>query len=143
MNSDLTVKLQLVMSRFNSWVLLSFIFFLLYDTQALAQCPEKVVLEVSGLDNSDPAVARVYDDLENVVDITVFEINIFNELTGNYVFTESANLPNIGTSEVINIEKQNNLVRINNIPDNIDLLKCALVFIGGNCPPKAVKIIAR
>ena len=143
MDSDLGEKIQLVMSRFNSWVFLSLIFFLTHNSQALAQCPEKAVLEGSGLDNSGPAEVLVYDGLVNIVDVTAFEINIYNESTGNYIFTESSNFPMIGTSEVINIEKQSNRILIIDIPENIDLLECAVVFVGGDCPPKAVAINIR
>jgi hypothetical protein len=130
------------MPRFNVSVLLSLLFILL-PSLTFAQCPEKVVAEERELDNSGLKEVYVYDSFDTGIDISDFEINIFNELTGNYIIIESSNFPSVGINNDIEINKEGNRIQILNAPVEINLLNCVVIFIGDECPVKKIEIISR
>ena len=142
MDSILLEKIQLVMPRFNVSVLLSLLFILL-PWLTFAQCPEKVVAEEQELDNSGLKEVYVYDSFDTGIDISDFEINIFNELTGNYIIIESSNFPSVGINNDIELNKEGNRIQILNAPVEINLLNCVVIFIGDECPVKKIEITSR
>ncbi len=142
MGSILKVKIQLVMCRFKSIILLSLLF-LIFSLQAFSQCPEKVVLDNSITATSDSRELNVFDSFESNVNISGFEINIFDSSSGNYLFLESSNFPSIGTPDEIDVSKSGNRILLRNMPENINLLNCVIIFIGEECPAKEVSISER
>ena len=143
MDSILEEKLQLVMRRINSLVLLSLLFFIFLPIEGFSQCPEKAIVENSGSGDSDIQEVYVYDSFDTSIDISEFEINIFNEDKGNYLIVESSNFPSIGVSNDIRINKEGNRIQLSNIPDTIDLLRCIVIFIGDECPVQKITITNR
>ena len=139
MGSILEVKIQLVMRRFKSIVVLSLLF-LIFSLQAFSQCPEKVVLANGITATSDLQEMIVFDSFESNVNISGFEINIFDSSTGNYLFIESSNFPTIGISNDVDVSKSGNRILLRNMPENINLLNCVIIFIGNECPAKKVSI---
>lgn len=139
MGSILEVKIQLVMRRFKSIVVLSLLF-VIFSLQAFSQCPEKVVLDNRTTATSDLRELNVLDSFESNVNISGFEINIFDKSTGNYLFVESSNFPTIGISNEVNVSKSGSRILLRDMPENINLLGCVIVFIGENCPAKKVSI---
>ena len=143
MGSILKVIFQLVVHRFNSKVLLSLMIIISLSTRVMAQCPEKVIFEEGNIINPDQKEVLVYDSFDTGINISNFEINIFNELTGNFVVVESSNFPRIGIDNNIGINKTGNRIRIANVPDDLNLLRCVIIFVGGNCPVKKITITNR
>jgi len=141
--SILKVIFQLVVHRFNSKVLLSLMIIISLSTRVMAQCPEKVIFEEGNIINPDQKEVLVYDSFDTGINISNFEINIFNELTGNFVVVESSNFPRIGIDNNIGINKTGNRIRIANVPDDLNLLRCVIIFVGGNCPVKKITITNR
>lgn len=139
MGSILEVKIQPVMRRIKSIVVLSLLF-VIFSWQAFSQCPEKVVLENRVFDASDVVELIVFDSFNSNINISGFEINIFNNSTGSYLITESSNFPSIGNASDVDINKSGNRIELRNIPEDIDLLKCIVIFIGEECPAKKVMI---
>lgn len=139
MGSIFEVKFQLVMCRFKSIVVLSLLF-VIFSLQAFSQCPEKVVLDNRIAASSDLKELNVLDSFESDVNISGFEINIFDNSTGNYLFLESSNFPSIGISNDIDVSKSGNRILLRNMPENINLLNCVIIFIGEECPAKKVSI---
>jgi hypothetical protein len=137
--SILEVKFQLVMCRFKSIVVLSLLF-VIFSLQAFSQCPEKVVLDIRNTASSDLKELNVLDSFESNVNISGFEINIFDNSTGKYLYLESSNFPSIGISNDIDVSKSGNRILLRNIPENINLLNCVIIFIGEECPAKKVSI---
>ena len=131
------------MRRINSLVLLSLLFFILLPSEGFSQCPEKVLVENSGSGDSDIQEIYVYDSFDTSIDVSEFEINIFNEDKGNYLIVESSNFPSIGVNNDIRINKEGNRIQLSNIPDNIDLLRCIVIFIGDECPVQKITITNR
>lgn len=138
MGSILEVKIQPVMRRFKLIVVLSLLF-VIFSWQAFSQCPEKVVLENRAA-ASDLKELIVYDSFDSNVNISGFEINIFNSSTGSYLLTESSNFPSIGVTNDVDINKSGNRIQLRNIPEDIDLLRCIVIFIGEECPAKKILI---
>lgn len=139
MGSILVVKFQLVMRRFKSFVVLSLLF-VIFSWQAFSQCPEKVILENQGTAASDLKELNVFDSFNSNFNISGFEINIFDSSTGNYLITESNNFPTIAASYDVDINKSGNRIQLRNFPEEIDLLRCVIIFIGGECPAKTISI---
>jgi hypothetical protein len=135
----LEVKFQLVMCRYKSIVVLSLLF-VIFSLQAFSQCPEKVVLDNRITASSDLKQLNVLDSFESNVNISGFEINIFNNSTGNYLFLESSIFPSIGITNDIEVSKSGNRILLRNMPENINLLNCVIIFIGEECPAKKVSI---
>jgi len=109
----------------------------------LAQCPEKVVFEDRGLDNSSLKEIYIYDSFDTGIDISDFEINIYNESTGNYIIIESSNFPSVGINNDIELNKAGNRIQILNTPAEVNLLNCVVIFIGEECPVKKIEITNR
>ena len=139
MGSILEVKIQPVMRRIKSIVVLSLLF-VIFSWQAFSQCPEKVVLENGVFAASDVVELVVFDSFNSNINISGFEINIFNSSTGSYLISESSNFPSIGNASDVDINKSGNRIELRNIPEDIDLLKCIVIFIGEECPAKKVVI---
>ncbi len=139
MGSILKVKNQLVMCRFKSIVVLSLLF-VIFSLQAFSQCPEKVVLENSNTATSDFRELNVFDSFNSNFNLSGFEINIFDINTGNYLFVESSNFPSIGITNNIEVSKSGNRILLRNMPENINLLNCMIIFIGEECPAGKVPI---
>ncbi len=139
MGSILEVKFQLVMCRFKSIVVLSLLF-VIFSLQAFSQCPEKIVLDIRNTASSDLKELNVLDSFESNVNISGFEINIFDNSTGEYLYLESSNFPSIGISNDIDVSKSGNRILLRNMPENINLLNCVIIFIGEECPVKKVSI---
>lgn len=139
MGSILVVKIQLVMLRFKSIVVLSLLF-VIFSLQAFAQCPEKVVLDNRTTATSDLRELNVFDSFGSNVNISGFEMNIFDSSTGNYLFVESSNFPTIGINTDVELSKSGNRIILRNITENINLLNCVIIFIGDECPAKTVSI---
>jgi hypothetical protein len=137
--SILEVKIQPVMRRFKLIVVLSLLF-VIFSWQAFSQCPEKVALENRTAAASDVKELIVYDSFDSNVNISGFEINIFNGSTGSYLITESSNFPSIAVTSDVVINKSGNRIQLRNIPEDIDLLRCIVIFIGEECPVKKILI---
>ena len=127
------------MCRFKSIVLLSLLF-VIFSLQAFSQCPEKVVLDNNITTSSDLRELYVLDSFESNVNISGFEINIFDSSTGNYLFIESNNFPTIGIDYDIGVSKSGNRIVLRNMPENINLLNCVIIFISEECPASQVSI---
>ena len=138
MGSILKEKIQLVMRRFKSIVVLS-LMFVIFSWHAFSQCPEKVVFE-NGSIVSDLNELTVFDSFNSNVNISGFEINIFDNSTGSFLITESSNFPSIGTDNGIEINKSGNRVQLGNVPENLNLLSCIVIFVGEGCPAKKISI---
>jgi hypothetical protein len=136
-------KLQLVMRRIDSLILLSLLFIFFLPARGYSQCPEKVVIENQGPGNDNVQELFVYDSFDTGVDITDFEVNIFNEESGNYLVIESANFPSIGITNDIQMIKEGNRIQLVNFPDNADLLRCVVIFIGEECPVDKITVSTR
>ena len=143
MDGILEEKLQLVMRRINSLVLLSLLIFALLPFEGFSQCPEKVIVENIGPGDSDLRELFVYDSFDTSIDVSDFEINIFSEEEGNYLIIESSNFPSVGVNNDIQINKEGNRIQLNNIPGNVDLLRCIVIFIGDECPVQKITITNR
>lgn len=139
MGSILKIKFQPVMGRFKSIAVLSLLF-VIFSLQTFAQCPEKVVINNRTLATSDSRELNVLDSFDSNVNISRFEINIFDSSTGNYLFAESSNFPTIGINNNVVVSKSGNRIVLNNIPENINLLNCVIIFIGEECPVRKVSI---
>lgn len=139
MGSILVVKFQLVMRRFKSFVVLSLLF-VIFSWRAFSQCPEKVILENRATAASDLKELDVFDSFNSNFNISGFEVNIFDSSTGNYLITESSNFPTIAASYDVDINKSGNRIQLRNFPEEIDLLRCVIIFIGGECPAKTISI---
>ena len=140
MDSILGEKLQLVMRRINSFILLSLFLFVFLPSKGFSQCPEKVVMDNQVAGNSDFQVLLVLDSFDADVDISSFEVNVFNEDEGKYLIIESTNFPSIGINNDIQINKEGNRILLANIPDNVDLLRCIVILIGNECPIQKITI---
>lgn len=143
MGSILKVIFQLVMQGFISKVILSLICIIAFSLQTMAQCPEKASLVEEDLNDLTRREVLVFDSFDSDVDISNFEINIFDTLTGNFVVAESSNFPRIGIKNNIVIFKTGNRIQINNISEELDLSSCIVIFKGDNCPVKKVAITNR
>jgi hypothetical protein len=141
--SILKVILQLVMFRFNSKVSLFLMVIIPLSARVMAQCPEKIIVGEGSLNDTDQKEILVYDSFDSGINISNFEINIFNELTGNYVVVESSNFPRIGINNDIDINKTGHRIRITNVPGDLNLLRCVIIFVGGDCPIKKITITDR
>jgi hypothetical protein len=142
-DSTLEVKLQLVMHRINSLILLSLLFFILLPTKGFSQCPGKVIVENQGPADSGILDLYAYDSFDSGIDISDFEVNIFSEEEGKYLVIESTNFPSIGLNNDIQINKEGNRIQLANFPGNIDLLRCIVIFIGDDCPVQKITITNR
>jgi len=140
--SILKVKIQLVMLRFKSIVLLSLLF-VIFSWQAFSQCPEKVVIENRATATSDLKELNVFDSFDSNVNISGFEINIFDNSTGSYLIAESSNFPSIGADSGITINKSGNRIQLRNVPEDLDLLRCLVIFIGEECPAEKIFITSQ
>jgi hypothetical protein len=141
--SILKVIFQLVMQGFISKVILFLICIIPFSLQTMAQCPEKANLVEEDLNDLTQREVLVFDSFDSGVDISNFEINIFDKLTGNFVVAESSNFPRIGIKNNIVIVKTGNRIQINNISGELDLTSCIVIFKGVNCPVKKVAITNR
>ena len=139
----LKVIFQLVMRGFISKIILSLICIIAFSLQTMAQCPEKASLVEEDLNDLTRREVLVFDSFDSGVDISNFEINIFDKLTGNFVVAESSNFPRIGIKNNIVIFKTGNRIQINNISEELDLSSCIVIFKGDNCPVKKVAITNR
>jgi len=137
--SILELNFQLVMRRFTSIVVLSLLF-VIFSWQAFSQCPEKVVIENGATAASDLKELNVFDSFDSNVNISGFEINIFDNSTGSFLITESSNFPSIGVNSDVDINKSGNRIQLRNIPEDLDLLRCVVIFIGEECPAKKITI---
>ena len=143
MGSILKVILQLVVLRFNSKVSLFLMVIILLSARVMAQCPEKIIVGEGSLNDPAQKEVLVYDSFDSGINISNFEINIFNELTGNFVVVESSNFPRIGIENNIDISKTGNRIRITNVPGDLNLLRCVIIFVGGDCPVNKIVITDR
>jgi hypothetical protein len=142
-DSILEVKFQLAMHRFISMVLLFLLIFVFLHGKVLGQCPEHAVSVDIDLSGSVAREIRVFDSFNSDVNISGFEINIFNEKTGNYLIAESNNFPSIGIESTIEFSKAGSRIQLSNIPAGIDLSGCVVILIGNNCPVKKISITNR
>ncbi len=142
MGSIVKVKIQLVMLRFKSIVLLSLLF-VIFSWQAFSQCPEKVVIENRATATSDLKELNVFDSFDSNVNISGFEINIFDNSTGSYLIAESSNIPSIGADSGVTINKSGNRIQLRNVPEDLDLLRCLVIFIGEECPAEKISITSQ
>jgi len=140
--SIVKVKIQLVMLRFKSIVLLSLLF-VIFSWQAFSQCPEKVVIENRATATSDLKELNVFDSFDSNVNISGFEINIFDNSTGSYLIAESSNIPSIGADSGVTINKSGNRIQLRNVPEDLDLLRCLVIFIGEECPAEKISITSQ
>jgi hypothetical protein len=109
----------------------------------LGQCPDNAVTENLRQSETGTKEIYVYDSFNSGIDISGFEINIFNESTGSYVVKESNNFPSIGSYNNIELSKVGNRILLNNIPEELDLSRCIVIIIGGDCPIKKIAITNR
>jgi hypothetical protein len=128
------------MCRFKSIVVLSLLF-VIFSLRAFSQCPEKVILDNRTTATSDLRELIVLDSFESNVNISGFEINIFDNSTGNYLFVESINFPTIGINNDVDVSKSGSRILLRGLPENINLLSCVIIFIGNECPAKKVSIL--
>lgn len=142
MGSILKVKIQLAMLRLKSIVLLSLLF-VIFSWQAFSQCPEKVVIENRATATSDMKELNVFDSFDSNVNISGFEINIFDNSTGSYLIAESSNFPSIGADSGVTINKSGNRIQLRNVPEDLDLLRCLVIFIGKECPAEKISITSQ
>ncbi len=127
--------------RYCSMILSLLLIFLSFGNHStLAQCPENVRVDKNSSENSGSGILLVYDAAESSFNISRFEINIFNELTGNYLITESNIIPSIVRGETVEVSKSGNRILISDLDSSIDLTKCLIIFVGGDCPVKKIRI---
>ena len=143
MGCILNVIFQLVMHRFIPKLILSLVCIISFSIQVMGQCPEKIIAIDGDLNDPTRKEVLVYDSFDSGINISDFEINIFNELSGNFIVVESSNFPRIGIDNEIEIIKTGNRIQINNVPEDLNLLRCVVIFIGGDCPAKKIAITNR
>ena len=124
-----------------SMIISILLIFLTLSNQAMfAQCPEGVHHDGIGSENSEMEVLIVLDANNSSIDISDFEINIYSEITANYLITESQIFPNIGLNENIEISKSGNKIIVSGLDEGINLKNCLIVFVGKDCPLKKIQI---
>jgi hypothetical protein len=141
-DSILEVKIQLGMRRFYFMVVLSLLVMILLPGYSLAQCPEIAIANTQSLDASEAKVIQVFDAFDSEIDVSDFKVNIFNEETGNYLIAESNNFPTFGTDD-IEYNKVGNKIQLLDIPVDVNLSKCVVIFMGAGCPVKKVAVTIR
>lgn len=140
MGSIILAKVQPVMRICSIVIFLLLIFLTLSNHRVIAQCPENVHLDKNNGGDTGDAVLLVFDDAGSSINISQFEINIYNELTGNYLVTESNIIPSIGNGATAEVSKSGNRILIGDKDPNIDLTKCLVIFVGNNCTLKKIRI---
>lgn len=133
-------KVQPVVHCCSMIIPLLLIFLTFSNHSMLAQCPENVRVDKNSGENSGSEILLVFDGVESSFNISKFEINIFNELTGNYLITESNIIPSIGSGETVEVSKSGNRILISDLDPSIDLTKCLIIFVGDDCPVKKIRI---